>query len=627
MHLILLLAAAAPLASPPAGDEIVVTASREPVAAGSAAVPSTVVKEELDGPGAALGQPMAADLIRLTPGVSVAQGGPRGTQTQVRIRGAEANHTLLFVDGIRFNDPAAGNEARFELLASDMLRRIDIVRGSHSALWGSEAIGGIVDAHTVEATEGGRPFQALGEYGGLDSVHASALAAATPGRLRLSGGGAWMKSGGIDSFGAGGERDGFDHVSGTLKALFDPSQDVTIGVVGHWIVGESEFDGLDPVTFRRADTLDETSSRIGAARAWLEAERSGWKLTLDASLLDSVNRNRLGAMPLNSTSGRRFAGGGQVSRTLGGHRFTVALEHQQEDFRARDRQFFGATDQDRERELTAIVGEWRGQWNDVLATEFALRHDRFSAFADSTTIRAGIVVRPIRRLNLFAAYGEGIAQPTFYDLFGFFPGSFTGNPDLRPEGSRAWHAGVRWNSGGRLFLGLGGFTARLEDEIVDVFDPVTFRSTTANATGTSRRRGIEAEAELRLSDAFNLMVNYTLLDAEEQQVAGGLALKEIRRARHSFNLLGHGLAGRFSWGASLAYVGRRGDTDFDFFPGRAVILDDYVLASARIGWRLSQGLEAFVRAENLFDADYQDVIGYNTPGRTVHAGLRLRLRD
>src|SRR5205085_7729096 len=94
--------------------------------------------------------------------------GPRGTQTQIRIRGAEANHTLLFVDGIRFNDPAAGNEARFELLTSDLLSRIELVRGPQSALWGSEALGRVIAVDTSDPFSR-TGFVATGEYGSLDS--------------------------------------------------------------------------------------------------------------------------------------------------------------------------------------------------------------------------------------------------------------------------------------------------------------------------------------------------------------------------------------------------------------------------------------------------------------------------
>jgi vitamin B12 transporter len=569
---------------------------------------------------------MIADLLRLTPAVSVSVSGPRGSQTQIRMRGAEANHTLLFVDGIRFNDPAAGNEARFELLTNDGIDRIDIRRGPSSAFFGSEAIGGVVEAYTNGARDRPR-VDLLAEYGSLASAHGSLRAAGTTGKLELGGTAAWQASEGISAFAPGGDRDGYENRSASFKAVLRPADGVTIGAVGHWIEGISEYDGLDPVTFRRAETLDETHNRIAAARLWSEVDRGGWSGKLDASFLASANRNRLGGAPLNSTFGQRLTSDAQLTRWAGSHSFTLALDYQAEAFRARDQVFFGGTDQDRRREVVAATGEWRARWSGALTTDLAVRRDRFSAFADATTFHASAEVRPSPGWRLVGTYAEGIAQPTFYDLYGFFPGSFTGNPSLRPERSKGWDLWVKWREGRPLSLGLSLFTARLLDEIVDVFDPVSFRSTAANASGASRRKGIEIEGEWRPAKAVNLGFNYTWLDAEERQVAGGLALREVRRPRHSFNLTADGRAGRIGWGATLAYVGARGDTDFDSFPARAVTLGDYVLASARVAWRISPALELYARAENAFNARYQDVVGYRTPGRTVYAGLRLRLGD
>jgi vitamin B12 transporter len=613
--LYLVAAFAAPQAAGETAEPIVVTAAREPIDEADAPVSATVLDEEtLD----ALSLPAGIDLLRLVPGVSVAQTGPRGSQAQVRIRGAEANHSLLFVDGIRFNDPAAGNEARFELLATDLLSRIEVVRGPQSALWGSEALGGVIAVQTADpfAREG---FAALAEYGSLDSVRASGQAAVRTGDVGLSATAAYLSSEGIDSFGAGGEKDGFDNRSLGLRAAWRPAEGRELGVSAFYVAGTSEYDGSDPVTFLRADTLDETENRIAAVRGWGRLESGPWTLSADASFLDSANRNRLADAPLNRTAGERATAGAQLSRRVSGHRLTAAIQHEAEDFRARDQAFFGGTDQDRSRHLTAFVGEWHARWNDVISTDLAVRHDSFSAFSDATTVRAALLVRPADGWTLHGAYGEGVAQPTFYDLFGFFPGFFTGNPNLRPERSRGFEAGLRWQQGGAS-LGATLFTARLEDEIVDVFAGGT--STTRNVEGKSRRRGVELFGEWRLSPALALAAHYTYLEADERRNVGDAALREVRRPKHSGNVTAFGETGRLSYGASLAYVGARTDTDFDIF--QTVRLGAYALASGRIGWRLTDALEAYGRVENALGEDYQDVAGYATPGRTVHAGLRLR---
>ncbi|HEX8214854.1 MAG TPA: TonB-dependent receptor, partial [Allosphingosinicella sp.] len=430
MHIPLLAAAvlAAQQSPAPAPEEtIVITASREPVEREQSSVSATVFDRETVE---ALGLPLTSDVLRLAPGVSVASSGPRGTLTQIRIRGAEANHSLLFVDGIEFNDPAASNAARFELLTSDSVSRIEIVRGPQSALWGSEALGGVVALETGDGLKG-RRLAALAEYGSLDSSRTSIQAAQRFGNFGISGGAGLVGSDGVDSFGHGSERDGFNTRSANVKAVFAPLPHAELGVVGHWIGGESQFDGQD-LFGRRINSLDSTRNEIFAARSWAKADLNDWSFLGDVSILDSSNRNSLGDEPLNSTFGQRLAAGGQVSRKLGRHRLTGAAEYEREDFRTEGQAVFGAPDQDRSRSLTAFVGEWRAEWAHSLVTDVALRHDDFSGFEGATTVRASVLLGLAAGWTLSAAYGEGIAQPEFYDLYGFYPDSFVGNPDLKP---------------------------------------------------------------------------------------------------------------------------------------------------------------------------------------------------
>ena len=140
-------------AQPPENQTaIVITASRLPEKAGDSAASVNVVDAPLLE---RLGEPSITAYLRLLPSTSVATSGPAGSFTPGRIRGAEANHTLLFIDGIRANDPAAGNEPRFELLNADIASRIELVRGPQSALWGSEAIGGVISVDGADAMSTG----------------------------------------------------------------------------------------------------------------------------------------------------------------------------------------------------------------------------------------------------------------------------------------------------------------------------------------------------------------------------------------------------------------------------------------------------------------------------------------
>jgi vitamin B12 transporter len=296
---------------------------------------------------------------------------------------------------------------------------------------------------------------------------------------------------------------------------------------------------------------------------------------------------------------------------------TAAAEWSRERFDASDVIYGGFTNQRRRRDQSALVGEWRGELSGHVAT-VAVRRDRFSDFKDATTARAGLLVRLADGWSLAGGYGSGIAQPTFFDLYGFFPGSFRGNPALAPERSRGGEVSLRGTSGpwrGAVTL----FRQKLTGEIVERFDSVTFLSSVENAADDSRRQGAEFELGYSATSALSLSAHYSFLDAEEP------AGRELRRPRHSGAILADGALGRLSYGASLAYDGTRLDRDFDFFPSRLVRLEGGWSANARLGWQLSKRFELFGRVSNALDSSREDVVGYRREGRRAYAGVRARL--
>src|SRR3954453_4806607 len=158
-------------ALPISTDQIVITASRAPQNEVQTPASVTIIDRQRIQ---RLGQPLVSALLRLTPSVAVATSGPAGSFTEVRIRGAENNHTLLFIDGIRANDPASGDFARFELLNADIASRIEVLRGPQSALWGSDAIGGVI---AVNGTSDEAGYAATTEADSYGLARASASAA------------------------------------------------------------------------------------------------------------------------------------------------------------------------------------------------------------------------------------------------------------------------------------------------------------------------------------------------------------------------------------------------------------------------------------------------------------------
>jgi len=601
--------------------QIVITASRAPQAEAQSPASVTIIDGEAI---VRLGEPLIADLLRLTPSAAVTANGPAGSLTEVRIRGSEANHTLLFVDGIKINDPASGDTPRFELLNADLASRIEVVRGPQSALWGSDAIGGVIAVNGLDQSEGSA---AQAEAGSFGFRRGSASAAIASDKGAVAGAIGWQRATGIDSFGSpGGDKDGYRNLSGRLRGTLKVTPALRLGASALALTGSSQFDGYDLVTFEHEDTLDSSHNRLGAGRLWADIGKddSAWSGQLSASLLHSSNRNDLAGEEINQTRGTRRTLDGQVEHrfAVGGveQRAILAAESERETFHARDTIYGGATAQRRSRSHQALTAEWRADAK-AFTADVAVRRDIFNRFRDSTSLRASALVPLGGGIAVSGAYAKGIAQPTFFDLYGFFPGNFVGNPSLKPESSNGFEAGLRYRN--RTVEGtLTAYRQRLHDEIVDIYDPVTFLQTAANRDAASRRSGIEAQIAWRPSDRLRLSANYALLHATEPDSAQEHQVVELRRPKHSGSIAADGAAGKWSYGASLAYVGKHLDRR-DSYPYDLVRLHAYWLADARIAYGLRPGLELFARASNILDQEYEDSAGYRTEGRGLFAGIRL----
>ncbi|GAA4719002.1 TonB-dependent receptor [Sphingomonas lutea] len=597
-------------------DQIIITASRAPDDASRSAASATMLDQVRI---VRLGEPLAPALLRLAPSTAITAQGPSGLFTEVRIRGAENNHTLLFIDGIRANDPATGDFARFELLNADLASRIEVVRGPQSALWGSQAIGGVIAINGLDEPAGA---MAIAEAGSFGSRRLGASGSMGAERASLSGAIGWQRASGIDSFSGDGDRDGYRNMSGRLRGTITLSSAVTVGASALALTGTSEFDGYDLVTFERADTLDTSKNRLAAARVWaaLGQVDTQWRGRVGATLLGSSNDNRRDGNPVNRTKGTRRALDAQVERQFVTgrleHQLIAAFDAESETFEARDTIYLGATNQDRDRSHKAITAEWKGDVG-AFTADVAIRRDMFNRFKDATSLRASLLTQVGGGFALAGSYAQGIAQPTFFDLFGFFPGDFVGNPDLKPESSRGFEGSVRFRRD-RIAASLSVYRQHLRDEIVD---NANFTSV-ENSESASRRWGVEAELGWQPVDALRVTAHYAYLKSTQPDRLTNQQLEEWRRPRHSGSLAADGGIGCWSYGASIAYVGSHLDRQ-EVAPFAIVRLDSYVLANARIAYAVTPGAELFVRGSNLLDSDYEDSAGYRTEGRGLFVGIRL----
>ena len=607
-------------ALPVEASQIVITASRAPESEAQTAASVTIIDQQRIE---RLDEPLVSALLRLTPSAAVATSGPGGSLTEVRIRGAEANHSLLFVDGIKINDPASGDTPRFEILNADLASRIEVVRGPQSALWGSEAIGGVIAVNGLDDAPG---ESASAEAGSFGFGRASASAAVSTSTASLSGAVGFQRATGIDSFNGHGDKDGYRNLSGRLRGTWHPAPDVELGASGLALTGRSQFDGFDPVTFAHTDTRDSSRNRLTAGRLWasIGGEAAPWRGQVAGSLLGSSNRNLLADVEQNRTRGDRRNLSAQLERHFRtgsiSHRLITAIDIEREAFHARDTIYGGLSDQDQSRNHEAVTVEWRAEAK-ALTGDVAVRRDMFNRFKDATSVRASLLANVGHGVSFAGSYGEGIAQPTFFDLYGFFPNNFLGNSSLRPESSRGFELSLRYRRGS-IDASLTGYKQRLHDEIVDVFDFATSLFSTANRHETSRRSGVEATFGWQVRNSLRLSANYAYLDASQPDDATLTQVHELRRPKHSGSLVLDGSGGKFTYGGSIAYVGRHLDQR-DTFPFDRVALGSYWLANARIAYALTSGLELFARTTNALNQRYQDVFGYRTEKRAVYAGVRF----
>ena len=623
------------------GDEapetIVVTASRIPVASEQAGASFTVLDEEYLDRRQAL---TVEELLRGTPGVAVSRSGVLGSLSQVRMRGAEANHTLVLMDGIEIGDPALGGELDFSHFLAANLRRIEIVRGPLSALWGSDAVAGAINLISTPE-EFGRSLKTSAEAGQFNTRRGALNGSASGDGWGVGVSVDHLSSDGQNISRSGDEADGYRNNTGHVVARFDPSGRVSLRVIARRSQSESQYDATSFLSGVPADSDSSTKRTHTVAGLQGSATTSGGRWTHRASLTHtgSENHNFASGSEIGETSGDklhlsyqstfllpRFArnnGDEGVSPSI-----TVGLGHEREDYLQRAAaSFFGDPNRDLSTRSTEALAEFRLDTRGDWAAAAALRFDRNSDYDDAVSWRVSVLKHLGLGTALHAAYGIGVKNPTFIERFGYFS-NFIGNPDLIPESSRGWELGVRYGSRtGTLAGSITWFSERLEDEINGfVFDPSSGGFTAGNRPGTSRRRGLELQGQASILPRLTLSGAYTWLRSREP-APGDTMVQELRRPRHSGSLNAHYEIADPAIGINLhlAYTGEQPDIFYPPWPNpsRRVSLDSFLLASLTATWRANSRVRWHIRAENLGDTRFEEVYGFRGPGRSIHLGVQF----
>ena len=575
------------------GETIVVTATRTAQTAdASLASVSVITRSDIER----LQARSLADVLQGMVGVTLANNGGAGKATSVFLRGASSDHVLVLIDGVKVGSATAGG-AGFQDFPLHLIERIEVVRGPVSSLYGSEAIGGVIQIFT---RKGGGPLTpgasvTVGSYNTREAT------------VSLTGGGAqaWFNAGlthsRTDGFNAckglprvacftnEPDNDGYRNTAVTLRGgyRFAPGSELDLHALR--AQGDNEFDG----TFQNQS--ESVQQVVGAD--YSHRFNDIWRVKLSAGQGRDESDNFKNGVYSSTFNTRRNSASMQNDFSLGrDHLLTLGLDRQEDHVSSNTA--YAVT----RRDTTGVFAQYQSQW-DKHRVQLALRGDENSQFGRHTTGNVAWGYPIAADLDLRLAYGTAFKAPTFNQLY--FPGF--GNPGLRPETSRSVELGL----GGRLPGGRWSttlFDNRINDLIAG-FPPANINR--------AEIQGVELAANSRFG-AWDMAVNLTLQDPENASGANqGKVLP--RRAQESLRIDLDRRLGTWRLGGTLRGEGARFDNVTN-----TRRLDGYALLDLRAEYRLATDWSLGARLENLFDVDYETVFGYNQPGRGAYLTLRYQ---
>ena len=578
-------------AAPENLETVIVTATRTPTPARAVLAPVDVIDRD------ALARSLAidvTDLLRFEAGIDVARNGGPGQPTSVFIRGAESNHTLVLIDGVRMNPGTIGGAA-LQNIPPELIERIEIVRGPRSTLYGSDAIGGVINVITRRPAPGAHVDVQAGA-GGYETREASLVTSISGAAGELGAGLTWIDSDGFPTRTTDATDRGFDNLAFSGQARTRVGS-VELGV-RHWQAqGTSEYSDffLTPVDQDFRNVLTAATLEYDAPSRWRT------RVTL-SRMEDRIEQNDSDDHLLTERHAIDWQNDLEFDAA---HRMTAGVLLQREEAESLS---FGSGFDSRTRIANFYLQDslTRGRHGVLLAGGYT-DHEIFGS-QPTWNAEYGVAVTASTRLTLAA--GSAFRAPDATDLYGF-----GGNPDLEPEESVSFEVGLRHVVEEQHTLGLSAYQNDI-DNLIEfvVLDPDTFEGELRNVE-RARIRGVEASYAFR-GATWQLQAQASLQDPENRTTGALL----FRRTQESFTL---GIARRFGsvdLGLDVLYAGPRED----FGVPEPTRLDAYTLANLTARAELSRSLSLLARVENLFDEQYEIASSYNTPDRTVFFAVRYQ---
>ncbi|MXO87782.1 TonB-dependent receptor plug domain-containing protein [Alteraurantiacibacter aestuarii] len=567
-------------------------------------------------------------ILQRAPGVTFSRNGGPGGLTSLRIRGAEADQTLVLLDGVPINDVATpGGGYDFAAMLPAGISRIEIQRSSNSTVWGSRAMGGVV-AMSTDHLWNEVPVSA--EYGGPDSLTAQAAGGYYSSPFEASAKAAFLESGGISAAANGTEADALRQwqAGGQMRARIVDGLEMRASY--RHADARADLDGFPAPDYQLADTNEHQRSKLGAGRAAL----TYWddRLTITAAYSRSQTRRAIFDRDVGPDA--NFNSDGRSERVeirgdwqLGGSGLYSAdrtwLEFGAEQDRSRFATLFDAPASTASRAAFVQVGH-RGE---IFQVHAGVRREDHRDFGGVWNLGADASYSFAPDWQAKASYGEGFKAPSLFQLHSDY-----GNFALRPERSRSFDVSLQKGvQNFRTSMAVTLFRRESSDLIgfVSCFGESTGICTdrpfgTYDNTGLARAQGVEVEAETGVTQRVNARLAWAYIDTRDR-TAGALyqGNRLARRPVHAGTLtldweaIGYEA---FYLGADLRVV----SASFDD-PANSVRLGSYALVDLRAHWNVSEVFEIYGRIENIWDEQYQTAAGYGTQGRAAYIGVRVRL--
>jgi len=581
-------------------------------------------------------------LFRNLPSLNLSQTGTFGSLTSVRLRGSESNHTLVLINGIEANDPANGAAFDLSQLAGTSIDRIEVLRGPQSARYGAEAIGGVIAIYTRPTGSSDLSEDralTLGLETGSHGFHQGNLNADVIERV----GAAVSRSqfsmtraitNGSDASFYGSESDGYRNRTWSADSSLRWNDGSEIGLSARETRTNLDTDPQDfafhatPTQGLVIDGDNNTAARQRLVGLHGRMTSGSWLHELKLSHNASKTRSRVNGEDDSGLKASLRKADWTASRDYESGKFShslaLGIQYEQRRFRNFNAALPSANHKARDKQLSQFA-EYLVR-NDTRSVSISARRDQNDRFDNLTTWRVTGTQALLNQVRVHASWGEGSANPTFFELFGFIPESFAGNPDLKPESSEGWDLGLSGaDTDGRYAWDLTYFRSRLNNEIITSFGPAPdYFSQPINLDGTSRREGWEASLTTDVSEQITVDANFTLLDSHEP---GGR--REVRRPRRSGAINTHLAFANEQGKASLSFIynGEMHDSEFiTATPTDRVVIKSVTLLNAGVSYRPNERTTLFFRGQNLLNKEYQQVFSFRAPGVTASVGVMVTLR-